>query len=81
MNYRLKLEVVGLYLCNSFRECVMFCTDENVISQKYEESTMLQYDLDEDSEHEVVCNFFDAIGINEDEFLELSEEFGDGSIY
>ena len=67
-----KLEIIEVYVETSFKECVMYCTDENFISKKYEKSILEQYNFNEDLENEVVCNFFDYIGINEDEFLEHS---------
>jgi hypothetical protein len=73
MNKQLKLEIVEVYISTSFKECVMYCADENIISKNYEKSIMLQYNSTQNDESEIVCNFFDYIGINEDEFLELSD--------
>lgn len=67
-----KIEIVEVYLETSFKECVMYCTEKKVISEMQEKETFLQYNSNEDLEDEVVSNFFDSIGINEDEFLEIS---------
>ena len=67
-----KQSIVEVYQETSFKECVMYCTDENIISKDYEKSILEQYNSNDDLEHEIVCNFFDYLGINEDEFLEFS---------
>jgi hypothetical protein len=64
--------IVDVYQETSFKECVMYCTDEGIITKEYEKSILEQYNYNEDLESEVVCNFFDSLGINEDEFLELT---------
>lgn len=69
-----KQDIVGVYQETSFKECVMYCTDENIISKEYEKSVLEQYNSNEDLGHEVVCNFFDYLGINEDDFLTFSAE-------
>ncbi len=66
--------IVDVYQETSFKECVMYCTDEGIITKEYEKSILEQYNYNEDLESEVVCNFFDYLGINEDEFLELTNE-------
>ena len=67
-----KPDIVEVYQETSFKECVMYCTDENIISKGYEKLILEQYNSNEDLEQDVVCSFFDYIGINEDEFLEHS---------
>ena len=69
-----KLEIIEVYVETSFKECVMYCTDENIISKEYEKLILEQYNSNEDLENEVICNFFDFLGINEDEFLSFSAE-------
>ena len=69
-----KQDIVEVYQETSFKECVMYCTDKGIISEEYEKSILGQYNLNEDLESEVVCNFFDYLGINEDEFLSFSAE-------
>ncbi len=69
-----KEDVVEVYLETSFKECVMYCTDEKIISSEKEKEVMLNYNQNEDQEHEVVNNFFDYIGIDEDTFLEISNK-------
>ena len=61
--------IVDVYQETSFKECVMYCTDEGIITKEYEKSILEQYNSNEDLKSEVVCNFFDYLGINEDEFL------------
>jgi hypothetical protein len=68
-----KIDVIEVYNETSFKECVMYCTDENIITPLQEEKVLEVYDLSEDTEHEVVTNFFDFIGISEDEFLEIQD--------
>lgn len=67
-----KREIVEVYIETSFKECVMYCTDENISSKEFEQSILEQYNSNEDLEQDVVCNFFDYLGINEDEFLKYS---------
>lgn len=76
LSNNIKTEIVEVYINTSFKECVMFCTDFNIISKEYEKEVMLQYNINEDLQHEVVCNFFDYLGINEEEFLDISESIG-----
>lgn len=74
MNFLTKTDIVEVYISTSFKECVMYCTDKGIISKEREKKVMWEYNLNEDLEHEVVCNFFDFIGINEDEFLAISNK-------
>ena len=74
MTVEQKQTVVEVYQETSFKECVMYCTDEGIISKEYEKSILEQYNSNEDLENEVICSFFDYLGINEDEFLSLSAE-------
>lgn len=69
-----KQDIIEVYQETSFKECVTYCTDEDIISKEYEKSILEHYNLNEDLENEVVCNFFDYLGINEDEFLLFSAE-------
>lgn len=66
-----KTEIVEVFISADFKECVMYCTDSDIISHEYEKSIMLQYNSNSDLEHEVVNNFFNFLGINDDEFLEI----------
>lgn len=66
--------IVEVYIGASFKECVMYCTDKGIISKEREEKIIQEYSLNEDLQHEIVNNFFDFIGINEDEFLKISNE-------
>lgn len=68
-----KTDVIEVYNETSFKECVMYCTEQKVISRDYEKDILLQYNSSEDLESDVVCNFFDYIGISEDDFLEIQE--------
>lgn len=74
MTQETKKAIIEVYVETSFKECVLYCTDENIISAEYEKNIILQYNSNEELEHEVVSNFFDYLGINEDEFLEISSE-------
>lgn len=68
-------EIVEVFLETSFKECVLFCTDEKIINPEREKQIMLQYNFNEDLHHEIVSNFFDEIGINDEEFEKYSLEF------
>lgn len=68
-----KIDVIEVYNETSFKECVMYCTEQNIISSEYETKILDRYDYNEDTESEVICDFFDDIEINEDEFLEIQE--------
>lgn len=68
-----KTDIVEVYQETSFKECVMYCTDENIISKDYETFILNQYNFNDELENEVICNFFDYLGINEDEFSELTK--------
>ena len=68
-----KIDVIEVYNETSFKECVMYCTEQNIISSEYETKILSRYDYNEDAESEVICDFFDDIEINEDEFLEIQE--------
>lgn len=68
-------EIVEVFLETSFNECVLFCTDNGIISRGREQEIFKQYHNNEDLQHEVVVNFFDEIGINDDEFEKYSLEF------
>lgn len=73
MNADILFDIVEVYINTSFKECVMYCTDENIISKEYEKEVMLQYNSNEDLENEVIIDFFDKIGITEDLFLKYSK--------
>lgn len=68
-----KIDVIEVYNETSFKECVMYCTEQGIIDSDDEKSVMLHYNYDEDLESDVVCNFFDYIGISEEDFLEIQE--------
>ena len=72
-------EIVEVFLETSFKECVLYCTEEKIINPEREKQIMLQYNSNEDLQHEVVINFFDEIGIYDEEFekysLELEGEY------
>ena len=64
-----KLDIIEVYQETSFKECVMYCKDENIISKEYEQSILEQYNSNEDLESDVICNFFDYLDITEEDFL------------
>lgn len=70
-----KKEVVEVYLETSFKECVLYCCDEGIISPEKEKQTIEAYNSNEDFEHEIIINFFDDIEISEDEFQEIVLQF------
>lgn len=68
-----KIDVVEVYQETSFKECVMYCTDEGIISADKEKEAIQEYNEDEDREHEVVSDFFDYLGINEETFEDITD--------
>ncbi|MFT6125830.1 MAG: hypothetical protein ACJAVA_000272 [Flavobacteriaceae bacterium] len=74
MNFLKKTEIVEVYIETSFKECVMHCTDKGIISKVQEKRVFEQYNSNKDLESEVICNFFDEIGIDEEEFLTISNK-------
>lgn len=70
-----KKEVVEVFLNTSFKECVMYCTDEKIITSEQEKRIFMYYNSTDEGQHEVVINFFDDLGINDNEFEEISNNF------
>ena len=54
----------------------MYCCDEGIISKENEKEIMLNYYKNEDEHgHDIIVNFFDDIGISDEEFYKFSMEF------
>jgi hypothetical protein len=71
-----KKNVVQVFLETTFKECVMYCCDEGIISKENEKEIMLNYYKNEDEHgHNIIVNFFDDIGISDEEFYKFSMEF------